>query len=118
MVRVESPVPDVLRRAPRRPPALDVVDGRRPRRDDAQADDAAARALLAGRVELLLSSFLKHLRRGSGGNQNCKIVRGLGYFGSAEGFWKASGGLLEGFWHVAWGGSRPLRRGRRVRGPR
>ena len=49
-------VPDVLRRAPRRPPALDVVDGRRPRRDDAQADDTAARALLAGRVGAALAS--------------------------------------------------------------
>ena len=35
----------------------------------------------------------------------------------ARSVWKASGGLLEGFWHVVWGGSRPLRRGRRVRGP-
>ena len=26
-------------------------------------------------------------------------------------------GLAEGFWHVVWGGLRPLRRGRRVRAP-
>ena len=45
----------------------------------------------------------------------------------AEGVWgilgprRRSGGflpeVLEGFWHVVWGASRPLRRGRRVRGP-
>ena len=45
-------------------------------------------------------------------------VSNVATMGGMLGFWKGSGGLLEGFWHVAWGGSRPLRRGRRVRGPR
>ena len=34
------------------------------------------------------------------------------------GVFRVRGRVLEGFWHVAWGGSRPLRRGRCVRGPR
>ena len=66
-------------------------------------------------LKKLEGQFTKARQWGESKSQNRK---GFGVFRVRGRFWRASGGLLEGFWHVAWGGSRPLRRGRRVRGPR
>ena len=66
-------------------------------------------------LKKLEGQFTKARQWGESKSQNRK---GFGVFRVRGRFWKGSGGLLEGFWHVVLGGSRALRRGRRVRGPR